>query len=57
MIYETFMENYCPELQLIDALDEIKNYSLEAAETIDLWVSRSTSEKIDEESLQTDQIP
>jgi hypothetical protein len=56
MIYETFMENYCPELQLIDALDEIKNYSLEAAETIDLWVSHSTSEKIDEESPQMDQI-
>ena len=54
MEYEEFLEAYVPELQLLDALDELKNYSLEAAETIDRWVSQSSNARTSEEPHQTD---
>ena len=45
MQYEDFLENYSFELQLLDALDQIKDLSPDAAETLDRWVSRSKDEK------------
>lgn len=53
MNYEEFIENYVPELQLLDAIDELKNYSFEAAETIDRLVSLSSSAKTDAAPPQT----
>ena len=47
MKYEQFLEHYVPELQVLDALDELKNYSLDAAKTIDRWVSQSSNAKND----------
>lgn len=55
MNYEEFLEGYIPELQLLDAIDELKNYSLDAAKTIDRLVSPSSTSRSDAESLQTDQ--
>lgn len=54
MRYEDFVENYSPELQLLDALDDIKNYSLSAAEMLDQMVSHSNSEQNDEPLPQKD---
>jgi hypothetical protein len=45
MRYEDFVENYSPELQLLDALDDIKNYSLDAAATLDRMVSHPSNER------------
>ena len=47
MRYEDFVENYSPELQLLDALNDIKNYSLDAAETLDRLVSHPNNEQSD----------
>ena len=47
MQYETFIENYTPELQLIDALDMLKHYEADAAEILDRWASESNNEKTD----------
>jgi hypothetical protein len=55
MKYEDFVENYSPELQLMDALDAIKNFDLDAAEILDRWASQSSNEKSVSESPQTDQ--
>ena len=54
MQYETFIENYTPELQLVDALDMLNHYEPEAAEILDQWASESNTGKTDEESLQKD---
>ena len=54
MQYKTFIENYTPELQLMDALDMLKHFEPEAAEILDQWASESNTGKIDEESLQKD---
>jgi hypothetical protein len=54
MNYEEFLDNYTPELQLIDALDRVKEYCPIAAATIDRWVSQPNNEKTDEASLQKD---
>ena len=54
MQYKTFIENYTPELQLMDALDMLKHFEPEAAEILDQWASESNNEKTDEESLQKD---
>jgi hypothetical protein len=48
MTYEEFLEAYVPELRLIDALDELKHYSVDAAKTIDHWASHSNNEQSDE---------
>ncbi len=48
MKYEEFLEGYVPELQLLDALDALKDYSLDAAVMLDHLVSRSNTEKSDE---------
>jgi hypothetical protein len=47
MDYSEFIKNYLPELELMDALDEINKHSNEAAEILDRWVYQSTDEKID----------
>ena len=57
MKYEEFLENYSAELQLMDALDAIKNFDLDAAEILDRWASQSSNEKSVSESPQTDQDP
>ena len=54
MKHEDFLEAYVPELQLLDALEELKNYSFEAAETIDQLVYPSNTARISEESHQMD---
>ena len=54
MEYEEFIENYPVELQLIDAIDRLKTYSLDAAATLDRLVSHSTSEKTYAEPPQID---
>lgn len=54
MRYEDFVENYSPELQLLDALDAIKNYSLDAAQTLDKLVSQPSSGQSDVLLPQTD---
>ena len=43
---EEFIENYTEELQLLDALDKLSEFSTAAAETVDLLVSCSNNEKI-----------
>lgn len=53
MQYEEFLEHYVPELQLLDAIDALKNYSFEAAETIDRLVSPSNNAKTVAEPHQT----
>ena len=54
MQYETFIENYTPELQLIDALDMLKHYEADAAEILDHLASHSSNEKISVEPPQKD---
>jgi len=45
MKYEDFLANYPFELQLIDALDQIKDLSPDAAATLNRWAFHSTNEK------------
>ena len=52
MQYETFIENYTPELQLMDALDMLQHFEPKAAEILDQWASESNNEKTGEEPLQ-----
>ena len=53
MQYETFIENYTPELQLVDALDMLKHFEPKAAEILDQWASESNNERTGEEPHQT----
>lgn len=57
MDYEEFLKNYSPELQLMDALDAISRFDLDAAEILDRWVSRSSNGKSGEELPHSDQNP
>ena len=52
MQYETFIDNYTPELQLMDALDMLKHFEPKAAEILDQWASESNNERTGEEPLQ-----
>jgi len=52
MDYTTLIENYTPELQLMDALDMLKHFEPKAAEILDQWASESNTERIDGEPLQ-----
>jgi hypothetical protein len=54
MKYEEFLAGYVPELQLLDALDALKDYSLDAAAILDRMVSHSNSEKSDASPDQMD---
>ena len=52
MQYETFIDNYTPELQLIDALDMLKHFEPKAAEILDQWASESNNGRTGEEPHQ-----
>jgi len=45
MNYEEFLENYTPELQLIDAIDMLTHFHPDAAEILDRWASETNTEK------------
>ena len=57
MDYEEFLKNYVPELQLIEALDKLNQFSEDAARTIDQLVSGSKDEKSNEDSYHQDPNP
>ena len=44
MKYETFVENYTPELQLIDAIDMLTHFDPDAAKILDQWASETKTE-------------
>ena len=54
--YKDLIENYTPELELIDALDYLRDQPWLASEILDHLASRSSSEKTDVKSLLKDQI-
>ena len=54
MKYEEFLENYSPELQLWDALEDIKNFCPNAAEILARLVFQTNNEKSDVEPPQSD---
>ena len=56
MDYDEIIKNYSPELQLIDALDLIKDRPWEAAEILDQLVFDSNTEKTDEAPRRKDQV-
>ncbi len=55
MEYKDLIENYTPELELIDALDYLKDQPWLASEILDHLASRSNNGKNDVKPLQTDQ--
>ena len=56
MEYKDLIENYTPELELIDALNYLKDQPWLASEILDHLASRSSNEKTDVKSLLKDQI-
>ena len=56
MEYKDLVDNYTPEMELIDALDYLRDQPWLASEILDHLASRSSSEKIDVKSLLKDQI-
>ena len=54
MKYEDLIENYTPELQLIDALDYLKDQPWLASEILDHLVSHSNNGKTDVKSSPKD---
>ena len=50
MDYDELIKSYTPEMQLLDALDLIKDRPWEAAEILDQLVFDSNNEKTDEVS-------
>ena len=57
MEYKDLIENYTPELQLIDALEYLKDQPWLASEILDQMASHSSSEKTDVKSSLKDLIP
>ena len=55
MEYKDLIDNYTPELELIDALDYLKDQPWLASEILDHLASRSSNEKTDVKSLPKDQ--
>ena len=53
--YKDLIENYTPEMELIDALDYLKDQPWLASEILDHLASRSSNEKTDVKSLLKDQ--
>ncbi len=49
MNYEEFLDNYVPELQLLEALDKISQYSEDVAEILSQLASDAKVEKSAEE--------
>ena len=54
--YKDLIENYTPEMELIDALDYLKDQPWLASEILDHLASRSSNEKTDVKSLLKGQI-
>ena len=54
--YEDLIQNYTPEMELIDALDYLRDQPWLASEILDHLASRSSNEKNDVTPLQRDQI-
>ena len=54
--YKDLIENYTPELELIDALDYLRDQPWLASEILDHLASRSSNEKTDVKSLLKDQV-
>ena len=54
--YKDLIENYTPELELIDALDYLRDQPWLASEILDHLASRSNNEKTDVKPLPKDQI-
>ena len=57
MKYEDLIENYTPELQLIDALDYLRDQPWLVSEILDQMASHSSNEKTDVKSSLKDLIP
>jgi len=57
MDYEEFLKNYVPELQLIEALDKLNEFSEDAVQTINRLVSDAKDGKNTEESSPLDPSP
>jgi len=57
MDYEEFLRNYVPEIQLLEALDKLNQFSEDAAQTIDRLVSGAKDGKNIEESSHLDPNP
>ena len=55
MEYKDLIDNYTPELELIDALNYLKDQPWLASEILDHLASRSSNEKVDVKSLLKDQ--
>ena len=55
MNYEEFLENYTPELQLIDAIAMLTHFEPDAAKILDQWASETNTEKNVLKLDQTDQ--
>ena len=56
MEYKDLIENYTPEMELIDALDYLRDQPWLASEILDHLASRSNNEKTDVKPLPKDQI-
>ena len=54
--YKDLIENYTPEMELIDALDYLRDQPWLASEILDHLASRSSNEKTDVKFPQIDQI-
>tara|TARA_R100001082_G_C4281166_1_gene123969 strand:+ start:336 stop:620 length:285 start_codon:yes stop_codon:yes gene_type:complete len=54
MDYDEIMKHYSPEMQLMDALDYLRDRPWDAAEILDRWASHSNNEKISVEPPQKD---
>ena len=57
MNYEEFLENYTPELQLIDAIDMLTHFEPDAAAILDRWASETSTGKNVLELPQKDPTP
>ena len=57
MEYKDLIENYTPELQLIDALEYLKDQPWLASEILDQMAFHSSNGKIDVKSSLKDLIP
>ena len=55
MEYKDLVDNYTPEMELIDALDYLRDQPWLASEILDHLASRSSNEKTDVKSLLKDQ--
>ena len=53
--YKDLIDNYTPEMELIDALDYLRDQPWLASEILDHLASRSSSEKTDVKLLLKDQ--